>query len=249
MRYVTVQTNCVECGKAVTLQMPKRMVESVMNSGLFQSYPYCCPECEIVREERKIRREEEEYAGQKRREFAEHMEESGIPEEYRVLLPPVPAVADWIAKNSARNILLHGPTGAGKSTSAGYTARMMISAGKRVKWYALASLLDEWREARKSDDPDGDTSHLFYRLERHDVLILDECDKPINTESTQECMFRLIEDVTNGTSRAKLWMLGNFYRGSIEDIFGNGEAARRRFNEKFACAQIMPDGKIRKIKL
>ena len=124
----------------------------------------------------------------------------------------------------------------------------MLTAGKRVKWYALASLLDEWREARKSDDPDA-TPRLFYRLESFDLVILDECDKPINTESTQECMFRLIEDVSNGVSRARLWMLGNFYRGSIEDIFGNGEAARRRFNENFACAQIMQNGTIKNIKL
>ena len=81
------------------------------------------------------------------------------------------------------------------------------------------------------------------------MTFIDEYDKPINTESTQECMFRLIEDVSNGTASARLWLLGNFYRGSIEDIFGNGEAARRRFNEKFACAQILPDGNIRKIKL
>ena len=247
MNYVTVQTNCVECGKAVTLSEPEWMVESIQKAGM--AYPYCCPECDEKREERKLRREDEEYAEEKRREFAARMLESGIPEEYRVLLPPVPAVADWIANHAHRNILLHGPTGAGKSTSAGYTARLMISNGKRVKWHPLAALLDEWREARKSDDPDGDVSHLFYSLERNDVLILDECDKPISSESTQECMFRLIEDVTNGMARTKLWMLGNFYRGSIEDIFGNGEAARRRFNEKFACAQIMPDGKIRKIKL
>ncbi len=246
MAYVTVQTHCVECKKAVTLREPEYQVETFRALG--QEFPYCCPECDIKREERKIRLENERFKEEKRRAFYERMEESGIPEEYRVLLPPVPDVAAWIEKHADRNILLHGPTGAGKSTSAGYTARMLISAERRVRWYSLASLLDEWREARQGDDA-TETPALFSRLERYDVVILDECDKPINTESTQECMFRLIEDVSNGMARARLWLLGNFYRGSIENIFGNGEAARRRFNEKFACAQIMPDGNIRKIKL
>ena len=99
-----------------------------------------------------------------------------------------------------------------------------------------------------SDNPE-DTPYLFRRIESYDVVILDECDKPINTDSTHECMFRLIEDVSNGTSRAKLWMFGNFYRGAIENIFGTGDAVRRRFNENFVCAQILPDGQIKKIRL
>lgn len=246
MTYTTVQTFCVECGRMVTLEEPEYQVEKFKELG--QNFPYCCPECEIVREERKRKREDEEFAEEKRREFAAHMEESGIPEEYRVLLPPVPAVAKWIEDNGNRNILLHGQTGAGKSTSAGYMGRIMISAGKRVKWFNLSVLLDAWREARRSDEPDA-VERMFRHLEAFDVLILDECDKPINTDSTHECMFRLIEDVSNGTSRAKMWLFGNFYKGSIEAIFGNGEAARRRFNQCFACAQILTDGTIKKIRL
>ena len=248
MTYTTVNTICVECGKAVTIQEPERLVEIIQSSGMFQNYPYCCPECEIVREERKRKREDEEYEKEKLRIYTENMAQSGIPEEYRVLLPPIPAVSDWIEKNANRNILLHGQTGAGKSTSAGYMGRIMISAGKRVRWYALSAFLDEWREARKSDDTDA-VERMFRYLERLDVLILDECDKPINTDSTHECMFRLIEDASNGNSRAKIWMFGNFYKGSIEAIFGNGEAARRRFNQCFACAMITPDGTIKRIRL
>lgn len=246
MTYTTVQTHCVECGKTVSEVTLQWMAELYQEQG--KEVPYCCPECEEKREERKRKREDEEIAEEKRKAFETRMLESSIPEEYRVLLPPVPAVAKWMEDNANRNILLHGQTGAGKSTSAGYLGRMMISAGKRVKWFNLSALLDAWREARRSDEPDA-VERMFRHLEAFDVLILDECDKPINTESTHECMFRLIEDVSNGTSRARVWMLGNFYKGCIEAIFGNGEAARRRFNEQFACGMIMQDGTIKRIRL
>lgn len=244
--FLTLTTNCRKCGETATIRTTQFLIDFWKDRG--EPYPYTCPKCEAEQDAEKRRKEDEEIAAERARLITENMKLAGVPEAYQVLLPPVPNVAAWIEKNIDRNILLHGYTGAGKSTSAGYHARMILSAGKRVKWYALASLLDEWREARKSDDPDA-TPRLFYRLESFDLVILDECDKPINTESTQECMFRLIEDVSNGVSRARLWMLGNFYRGSIEDIFGNGEAARRRFNENFACAQILQDGTIRGIKL
>lgn len=244
--YVKVRTHCVVCGKEVEIETLDWMAEMYGTRGM--DVPYACPPCDAAREAKRIQKEDEEWAREEARQAAIRLEQSAIPEEYRVLLPPVPAVAAWIEKNIGRNILLHGFTGAGKSTSAGYHARIMVNAGKRVKWYALAGLLDEWRQARKSDDANA-TQRLFNYLESFDVLILDECDKPVSTESTQELMFRLIEEVSNGTSHAKVWMLGNFYRGSIEDIFGNGEAARRRFNEKFACGQIVSEGIIKRIKL
>ena len=213
-----------------------------------EPFPYCCQKCDAEREEQKLREEDRKIAEERQQRISANLQAASIPEEYQVLLPPVPQVADWIARHADNNILLHGETGAGKSTSAGYQARMMILKGRRVKWFPLSALLDLWREARMSDNPE-DTPYLFRRIESYDVVILDECDKPINTDSTHECMFRLIEDVSNGTSRAKLWMFGNFYRGAIENIFGTGDAVRRRFNENFVCAQILPDGQIKKIRL
>lgn len=243
---VKIRKRCCVCGKEVESVELEWMVNLYEEEG--KPFPYCCPPCDKAIEERQIAEENERYEREQARIISENLAASGIPDEYRVLLPPVPAVARWIEEHANRNILLHGYTGAGKSTSAGYMGRILISAGKRVKWYALAALLDEWREARKADDADA-VDKMFRRLESYDVLILDECDKPISTESTNECMFRLIEESSNGTSHAKIWMFGNFYKGSIESIFGNGEAARRRFNKYFECAMVMQDGTIKKIKL
>ena len=71
------------------------------------------------------------------------------------------------------------------------------------------------------------------------MLIIDEgADKNVNTESSREFMYRLLEDVQNGVCHAKLWMLGNFYRGSVADIFGDADPAYRRLKEKFLCGRI-----------
>ena len=111
--------------------------------------------------------------------------------------------------------------------------------GKSIRVCYFTGLLDEWRHVRcDNDDPDA-IKQLFRKLESVDVLIIDECaDKNVNTESSREFMYRLLEDVQNGVCHAKLWMLGNFYRGSVADIFGDADPAYRRLKEKFLCGRI-----------
>ena len=244
---ILLDVECADCHAKARVYVWRHAVETFEKMG--RPYPFVCPACSVKRDEARNAQYEASEEGQRERQMVENIEAATIPEEYYIPFPYVDKVADWLGKHGdGANILLHGKTGAGKSTSAGYHARRMLSRGKRVKWYSLAALLDEWRAARRSDYA-SDVPYLFKRLETLDLLILDECDKPVTTDSTQELMFRLLEDVSNGTSRAKMWMLGNFYKGSIENIFGNGQAARRRFNESFYCGQIMPDGSIRMIKL
>ena len=243
--YVDITTSCMRCGEMAALKELAWMVEIFKRNG--QQFPYLCPKCEAERDAEKKRQEEEDDA-----RYAESidsdLEEAGVPQNYRLETPPVPKVAEFLQRHIDENILLSAPSGAGKSTSAGYLARKLILDGKKVRYMTLSELLDEWREARCSDYPMSVKNFLSY-LEWRDVLIVDEAaDKTVSTASAQECMFRLLEDVTNGVCKARLWLLGNYYKGAIEDVFGNGEAARRRLNEKFYCA-IMRDNQIKHIKL
>lgn len=242
---VEITTSCMRCGEMAVLNELAWIVEIFKSHG--QQFPYLCPKCEAQRDAEEKQRQEEED-----RQYAESidsaLEEAGVPVNYRVETPPVPKVADFLHRHIDENILLSAPSGMGKSTSAGYLARKLILDGKKVKYMTLSELLDEWREARCSDYPMSVKNFLSY-LEWRDVLIVDEAaDKTVSTASAQECMFRLLEDVTNGVCKARLWLLGNYYKGAIEDVFGNGEAARRRLNEKFYCA-IMRDNQIKHIKL
>ena len=241
-----VITACVRCGEMATVSTLKWLAD--FWAERHQPYPYCCEKCEAEREAEKERLLDEQYASDTDSINAD-LEEAGVPESYRVTTPPVPKVASFLRQHIGENILLSAPSGAGKSTSAGYVTRELLRDGKKVCYMTLADLLDEWRDARCSDHPLSVKSFLSY-LEWRDVLIIDEAaDKTVSTASAQECMFRLLEDVSNGFCKARLWLLGNYYKGAIEDVFGNGEAARRRLNEKFYCAMVLKDGQLKHIKL
>ena len=243
---VTITTSCLRCGDMVTVEVLKFIAEKFAEMG--QQYPILCPACEKIREREREQEETAAIQNERAQNIDAELDEAGVPESYRVATPPCPDVASFLKRHIGQNVLFSSPSGTGKSTSAGYLTRLMLHDGKRVRYTTLADLLDQWREARCGDSPMSVKTFLSY-IEWNDMLIIDEAaDKTVSTDSAKECMFRLLEDVSNGNCRARLWMLGNYYRGAIEDVFGNGEAARRRLNEKFYCA-MMKENQIKQIRL
>ena len=191
---------------------------------------------------------------QKRRAWAESLPQradaAGIPELYRlhrvtgntITQPLVPHVARWIWENRESNLLISGRTGVGKSTSACFCALRLLADGKSVRYVKLRRLLAEWRDARTSDAPGGD-ERFFDAIRRLDVLILDEvADKTKTTESGQEMMYELLDMISDGEIKTRLWMLGNFRDGTLKDIFGDDEPVYRRIDENFLCVGAKPVG-------
>ncbi len=243
----SVTTSCVRCGEIGQIETSDWQADYWRNRG--EQFPWMCAKCAAIRDAEREREEEEQAAEERRNSIDGRLDDAGVPLDYRVKEPPVPKVADFLKRHLAENILLSAPSGAGKSTSAGYLARHLLENGCKVRYTTLAGLLDKWREARCAEYPCSVKAFLSY-IEYNDVVIIDEAaDKTVPTDSAKECMFRLLEDVSNRTCNAHLWLLGNFYRGAIEDVFGNGEAARRRLNEKFYCAMITKDGQLKHIKI
>jgi len=230
---------CKDCKKPFRDHQPEFLLKQWQDKG--QTFPSQCPACF-----QQWRREEEEKDMQAMYE-AEVSEENldaavaaaGVKDGYRLTTPPIRFVAEWLWRNRDTNIVLSGTTGTGKSTSIGVLARNLIKEGKTVQVWYLTDLLDEWRFARCDNDNPVSIKDLFRRIEGTDYLIIDECaDKAVNTESTQEFMFRLLEDVTNGSCHAKVLLLGNFYKGAVAEIFGDEAPAFRRLKEKFKCGRI-----------
>ena len=229
----TLKTICRECGKEGAAEVSDFAFAIFSQPG--NVYPWRCPECERNDQARKRAKRERERQSY----IEEELAEAGVPRRYRVRAPFVPFVAQWMERNAGINLLVTGETGCGKSTSAGYLARVLIGQEKRVKWLPLSRLLDQWRASRRGDWPESSAEFLA-RIENCDLLIIDEAsgDKTTNTDSTRECMFGLLEDIYNGDCRAAVILLGNFYRGSIAEVFGNEEAARRRIDETFLAVRI-----------
>lgn len=202
--------------------------------------------CAKCREELAAEAERRE-AEQRRRDFLANIPKlaaaSGIPDLYRIhrhtgetlSVPLVPHVVKWLWEHRECNLLVSGKTGVGKSTSACFVAVKMLEEGKRVRYVKLRRLLSEWREARTSDESFAD-ERFFSDIRKLHLLILDEvADKTKTTESGQEMMYELLDMIADGEIKTRLWMLGNFRDGVLEEIFGDTDPVFRRVEENFVC--------------
>ena len=146
-------------------------------------------------------------------------------------------VASWLWLNRNSNILLSGETGCGKSTSACFVAAKLLLEEKKIRYTSLRRLLADWRHAKTSDQSYA-AEKMLSELFRQDILIIDEIiGKARVSLSGEELLFEILESINSGSCRAKVWLLGNFYSGSIEDTFSDPAPVRRRLQENFICAR------------
>ena len=230
--------NCNRCGRECDADLPERVAEYFVNRG--EPVPWLCSTCFEAREredelKRKVtKREEDEWL-----DNAVHV--AGVRPLYNLRAPIVPYVSDWLLAHTNENVLLSGETGTGKSTSAGYLVRSLLREKHTVGMYYLSELLDKWRSVRCDNDHPEGIKAMFEALEDDDYIVIDECaGKTVNSDSTREFMFRFLEDITNGVCRSKVFLLGNFYTGSVADVFGDEAPAMRRIRENFTCGRIDP---------
>ena len=142
------------------------------------------------------------------------------------------------------NLLVTGKTGTGKSTSACFAAIRFLRQGRRIRYMKLRRLLDEWRKARISDDRFAVDS-FFADIVHLDLLIVDEAaGKTRNTESGQEMLYELLDMLSDGEIQTHIWFLGNFYEGSVVNVFGDDEPVYRRLEENFCCIGLSESGQI-----
>ena len=214
-----------------------------------------CPECRSAKEREKQELARAEIAHHTLAKLPELCLAAGFQRNYLYhrqtgeffTAPIVRPVAEFIWVNRSFNLLLSGVTGTGKSTSASFVAARMIAQGKDVRYTTLGNLLARWREARKNERKLTDTQLLHEIFYEPAVFIIDEVvGKAKVSESGQELLFDILEAVNSGECRSKIWLLGNFYQGSIEDMFSDPEPVRRRLQENFICGSVA-GGKIERM--
>lgn len=202
-----------------------------------------CDACEKKAQQAAIQQDQEARKAAIIANLPELLEKSGIEYLYchdrssgqLLQSPPCRYAAAWIYQHRAENLLISGITGSGKSTSACFVAMGMIREERKVCYTTLRKLLSDWRAA-KTSDRDYATENMLRGIFRKDLFIIDEVvGKARVSESGQELLFEILESVNSGACRAKIWLLGNFYEGSIEEIFSDPEPVRRRLHENFSC--------------
>lgn len=207
--------------------------------------------CEQCREREKREAEEAKrraYLEEVKRTLPERIAAIGIPAKLNLPEPPVRFVAEWLWNNRRSHILLSGATGAGKSTGAADVAKKLTErCAAKVRYYPTPrKLLSEWRAAKTSKQPLAD-EHFLLELSSLDVLIVDELiNKATITQGGQEILYELIDGAYNGNRKTRIWFLGNFYRGSIQEIFTDPAPVLRRLRDVFTTAVIV-NGTIRPI--
>ena len=238
-----IRIDCMECGSM--FEVADFREESDIIRQCYEKYRKC-PACEERAEEESRRREQETRRAARLAELPRLLEEAGIDSLYcrdrksgqLFKEPPVRYAAEWIYRNRRKNLLISGVTGSGKTTSACFVAAELIREECRVRYVRLRRLLADWREA-KTSETNRASEKLLNDIFHLDCFIIDEVvGKARISESGQELLFELLESVNSGACRARIWLLGNFFSGSIEEIFSDPEPVRRRLQENFSCVLL-----------
>lgn len=248
-----IKIDCIKCGNM--FEIDALPTDELLKNFMLNFYENSrfCPTCENQIQIEAELAEAEARKARLQQTFPKRLIDSGMPEKYThdrksgnlMVEPPKRYAAEFFWRNRRKNLLISGETGTGKSTGACFVATKLLQTGSHVRYLQAFELLDEWREARTSDRNYAVSQMLNFYLNSLDLLIIDElAGKAKITESGQELLFRILESVYNGSCKATVWLLGNFYGGSIEDIFPDGGPARRRLAEAFNCVRLTKDEKI-----
>ncbi|MBE6368913.1 MAG: ATP-binding protein [Lentisphaerae bacterium] len=236
--------DCQDCGQLYEVPDWRQDAFAEVLQACYEKHRLC-PECDAKRAAAEAEAKAAAQRADWQRRLPEIISKAGIPEKYShdretgelFTKPPVRFLAVWVWEHRNANLLLSGPTGCGKSTAACFVAAKMLASGLKVQYTSLRRLLADWREAKRSDSAYADEK-LLARIYSQDVFIIDEvASKAHITESGQDLLWDILEAVNNGECRTKVWLLGNFYAGSIEDIFRDPEPVRRRLQENFICVR------------
>lgn len=100
------------------------------------------------------------------------------------------------ARNFAANptgwLVLHGPTGRGKTHLAAAVANELLDRGRSVVFQDVPTLLDSFRASIEPSAGSGNYHELFDAVKTADVLVLDDLGAEADSKWAQERLFRLL---------------------------------------------------------
>lgn len=246
---------CPVCEKEFTYPFSRDEIEDKMFGTFWRSLleRQECDDCVAVSEAKQLAIDKKEAEDQHLLNLPSLYSEANLPP--RLIFDkgdiPVRTVANWIWQRKDKNILLSGITGVGKSTSAvSCLARIIKYMHKRVYYTDFQALLTKWRMAKMGDvkrnyDPVDAFKNLY---SSYDVLCIDElCGKGRMSEAGEELLYDFLNGVNNGTFKARLWLLGNMRGKTLQTMFNDYEAVKRRLAESFVCGVITEDAVVQQV--
>jgi DNA replication protein DnaC len=122
------------------------------------------------------------------------------------------AGGEYIAKRE--NLIMVGPTGVGKTHLAIALGTVACSQGKRVRFHTAAGLVNELSEARDLHQ----LSRIESRLDRHDLVVLDEVGYVPFSQDGARLLFNFI---SSKYERGSLILTSNLEFAKWTSVFGD----------------------------
>lgn len=228
-----MELSCKDCGKVFFFDADDSLMKE--DSPLAESYRELlknlrCDSCADARDAAKKKQQEAVNLAILADTINDRMDITGIPENFRRLEMAYCrelAVELWKIKDS--HIVITGETGCGKTSSMALVVRkMMYSKEIAVKYYTLSSFIAAVNRAKKADYGE---EGFWQSVKKLDYLIVDEIAGRRGVEKLspagQDCFFTLL-DMAYTQNRPHVWLAGNIYAGSMENLFDDPAPAIRR---------------------
>ncbi|MBQ7396076.1 MAG: ATP-binding protein [Lentisphaeria bacterium] len=135
---------------------------------------------------------------------------AGIPPEFRNYDPERgnPAMLEWIASNSEKNILLMSEVNTGKTRALCKVLLDAVKSGIHCRYADFVDLSSEYSGAKKESTTAAQRV-LKRILRNYDILFVDDIDKQKLTETTGELLYKIFNAVYSGTARCRIWATMN----------------------------------------
>ena len=230
---------CPQCGKEFVGDFLREFTELYANS--------ICPLCMKVNAEVKKQQNAQKRKNNLLSTLDERMEKAGFEGVFcNIDTPIIRHNAEFIWKEKDNNLLISGETGAGKTSSAAFVARVMMKEKKYNFCYSTWSALHSEYVAAKTDNNDKSAEKRFFaKLNNLDYLIIDELAWRRGgaklTPAAQELLFDIIDKAYNKGRKCRVWLMGNLYNNAFETLLDQPEPIMRRLN--FAFTQVWFDEK------
>lgn len=155
------------------------------------------------------RRELEERKAAQSAEF-QRIEATGVKPEFRKydIGKGNRTMLEWILSNSENNMLIISEVNSGKTRAACKALLDAEKRGLRVRYVEFVNLSGQYSGEKKESTTAA--QRLINRiLGNYDILLIDDIDKGRISATTGEMMYKILNTVYSGASRAKVWLTAN----------------------------------------